>query len=186
MEHSHKVLLQAQLFQQEQEEIDRRLRATLSSDTTKDAAAQFEACMVKLQRLDVAEGYVSLILQVHELSEEARKAIRIDPKAALVPYSKLQHLSKDLKTRHEALEDAAVHLVDYVEKNTNALWDEMKSKLADQFEEVLARIAWPTPTANINEAPEFASVFEKLLILQEPYVFLTVLLLFCVYVCMTK
>lgn len=163
-------MIQAQLFQQKQEEIDRRLRDNFSSDTTQEAAAQFAGIMEKIQRLDVAEGYVSLILEVHDLSEQARKAIQIDPKAALLPYNKLQHLSKGLKSRHGSFEDAAVHLVDYVEKETDTLWAEMKGKLAGQLEEVLARISWPNPTADLKELPEFAKVFEKLLILQEPYV----------------
>ncbi|RPA89814.1 hypothetical protein L873DRAFT_1822137 [Choiromyces venosus 120613-1] len=167
-EHSHNLLIQAQIFQQNQDDIDRRLRATTSSATAQDAAAQFEASMEKLRRLDVAKGYVSLILQVHELSDEARKGIQKDPKLALVPYNKLQRLSKDLKSRHEEMEDAAVHLVDHVEKTTGLLWDEMKSRLAGQFEEVLSKIGWPTVDADVSKVPEFGKVFEKLLVLQEP------------------
>jgi len=124
--------------------------------------------MEKLRRLDVAKGYVSLILQVHELSDEARKGIQKDPKLALVPYNKLQRLSKELRSRHKEMEDAAVHLVDYVEKTTALLWDEMKNRLAEQFGEVLSKIGWPTVNADVGNVPGFAKVFEKLLVLQEP------------------
>lgn len=126
--------------------------------------------MEKLRRLDVAKGYVSLILEVNELSEQARKQIQTDPKAALIPYNKLQHLSKSLKIRHEASESAAVHLVDFVEKTKNTLWDEMKNKLAGEFQDVLGKMGWPTPTVDLNKFPEFQKGFDKLLILQEPYV----------------
>ncbi|KAG0635592.1 TIP-1 family-domain-containing protein [Tuber brumale] len=167
-EHSHNLLIQAQLFQQNQDDIDRRLRAATSSDTPQDAAAKFEASMEKLRRLDVAKGYVSLILQVHELSDKARKEIRKDPKLALMPYNELQRLSKELKSRHEEMEGAAVHLVDHIEKTTGLLWDEMKSCLARQFGEALSKIGWPTVTTDVNNVPGFGEAFEKLLVLQEP------------------
>lgn len=169
-EHSQNVLIQAQLFRQEQEDIDHRLKATTSSETIQDAALEFETSMEKLRRLDVAKGYMSLILEVNQLSEDARKQIQSDPKAALVPYNKLQHLSKSLKARHEASESAAVHLVTFVEKTTSTLWDEMKNKLAGELQDVLGKMGWPTPTASLNNFPAFQKGFDKLLVLQEPYV----------------
>lgn len=167
-EHSQNVLIQAELFRQEQEDIDRRLRATTSSETAQDAAREFEASMEKLRRLDVAKGYVALIIEVNKLSEEARKLIQKDPKSALVPYNKLQNLSKSLRIRHEASESAAVHLVDFVETTTSTLWDEMKDKLAGEFQDVLGKMGWPAPKVDLNKFPEFQKGFEKLLILQEP------------------
>ncbi|CUS14102.1 unnamed protein product [Tuber aestivum] len=167
-EHSHNLLIQAQLFQQNQDDIDRRLQATTSSDTVQDAAAKFESSMEKLHRLDVAEGYVSLILHVHQLSDEAREGIQKDPKLALAPYNKLQRVSKELKSRHREMEDVAVHLVGYVEKTTGLLWDEMKNCLSGQFGEVLSKINWPTVSADVSNAPGFGKAFEKLLVLQEP------------------
>lgn len=169
-EHSQNVLIQAQLFRQEQEDIDRRLRATTSSETAQDAAREFETSMEKLRRLDVAKGYIALIIEVNKLSEEARKLIQKDPKSALVPYNKLQHLAKSLKIRHEASESAAVHLVDFVEKTTSTLWDEMKDKLAGEFQNVLGKMGWPAPKVDLNKFPEFQKGFDKLLVLQEPYV----------------
>ncbi|KAH0614521.1 uncharacterized protein H6S33_000157 [Morchella sextelata] len=167
-EHSQNVLIQAQLFRQEQEDIDRRLRATTSSETAQDAAREFETSMEKLRRLDVAKGYIALIIEVNKLSEEARKLIQKDPKSALVPYNKLQHLAKSLKIRHEASESAAVHLVDFVEKTTSTLWDEMKDKLAGEFQNVLGKMGWPAPKVDLNKFPEFQKGFDKLLVLQEP------------------
>ncbi|KAL7275623.1 hypothetical protein RUND412_001434 [Rhizina undulata] len=167
-DHSRKVLIQTQLYQQNQSDIDRRIQATAASDTAQDAARSFEESMEKLRRLEVAKGYVSLMLQAHELSEEARKHITTDPKAALIPYNKLQLLAKTVKKRNEELESPAVHLVDFVEKATDRLWDEMKEKLAGEFREALNKLGWPTTTPDVASVPEFARGFEKLLILQGP------------------
>lgn len=66
-EHSEQLLTQAHLFQQEQIDIDRRLQAIAASEETKDAARQIQASMDRLQRLEIAKGYVELIQLVHNL-----------------------------------------------------------------------------------------------------------------------
>jgi len=66
-EHSEKLLNQAQIFQQEQIDLDRRLQAIAASEETKDVARQIQASIDKLQRLEVAKGYVELIQLVHNL-----------------------------------------------------------------------------------------------------------------------
>ncbi|KAF8437405.1 TIP-1 family-domain-containing protein [Terfezia claveryi] len=167
-EHSEKLLNQAQLFQQEQIDIDQRLQAIAASEETKDAARQIQASMDKLQRLEVAKGYVELIQLVHNLSEEAWKQIDTNPKAALVPYKKLQHLYKNLKARHEETEEAAVHLVYHVERTTSELWDSMKEKLSGEFQAILTRMGWPLTTLDVTQDPAFEVGFCKLLDLQEP------------------
>ena len=60
-------MTQAQLFQQEQVDIGRRLQAIAASEETKDVARQLQTTMDKLQRLEVAKGYVELIQLVHNL-----------------------------------------------------------------------------------------------------------------------
>ena len=107
-------------------------------------------------------------------SEEAWKQIDTNPKGALVPYKKLQHLSKDLKKRHDETEEAAVHLVDYVERTSNELWDSMKEKLSGEFQAILTKMGWPSTTLDLTKDPAFEVGFVKLLDLQEPYGFLRV------------
>lgn len=101
-------------------------------------------------------------------SEEAWKLIDSKPKGALVPYKRLQHLSKDLKKRHDETEEAAVHLVDYVERTSNELWDSMKEKLSGEFQAVLTKMGWPSITFDATKDPAFEVAFFKLLDLQEP------------------
>jgi len=105
-------------------------------------------------------------------SEEAWNQIDTNPKAALVPYKKLQHLSKDLKARNEETEEAAVHLVDHVERTSSELWDSMKEKLSGEFQAILTRMGWPLTTLDVMQDPAFEVGFCKLLDLQEPYVLL--------------
>ena len=105
-------------------------------------------------------------------SEEAWKQIDSNPKAALLPYKKLQHLSKDLKTRNQETEEAAVHLVDHVERTSSELWDSMKEKLSGEFQGILTRMGWPLTTLDVTQDPAFEAGFCKLLDLQEPYVLL--------------
>ena len=59
--------MEVQSFQQEQRVIDRGLQAVKASEETRDAARQIQATMDRLQRLEVAKGYVELIQLVHHL-----------------------------------------------------------------------------------------------------------------------
>lgn len=174
--HSEKLLAEANAFQAAQAGIDRRLLATTSAVTAAEAAEQFETTVEKLRRLDVARGYVDLLRRVQELSEEARRCVDAgNPEAALLPYTQLQELVEGLKTRNEASEEAAVHLVHYVDTATGELWKSMRERLAKGLDEVLAKVKWPRE--NVEEEMkgrvevEFRVVFEKLLVLQGPWVF---------------
>ena len=173
--HVKKLLAEAHVFQNAQLGIDRRLLATTKADTAAEAASQFEATVEKLRRLDVARGYVELFRRVQELSAEARACVDAgNPEAALRPYTQLQELAAGLRARNEAAEEAAVHLVHYVEGATGSLWKSMKERLARELEAVLEKVGWPAETAEaaMREADavarEFRVAFEKLLVLQGP------------------
>lgn len=169
--HSTHLRGEIDAFTQKQEAIDRRLLATTTADTAIDAAARFEATMERLQRLDVATGYVDLLRRVQVLDEQAAGLVdRGDPEAALRPYTLLQELARGLKERNEAAEGAAVHLVDYVEGATEQLWRRMRERLARGLEEVLMKLKWPAEKVVMTKevAEEFRSAFEKLLVLQGP------------------
>jgi len=77
-----------------------------------------------------------------------------------------------LKKRHEETEEAAVHLVDYVERTSSGLWDSMKERLSGEFQATLTKIGWPSATLDVTQSPAFEAGFCKLLDLQEPYVLL--------------
>ncbi|KAI5801476.1 TIP-1 family-domain-containing protein [Peziza echinospora] len=170
---SEQLIFQAELFQQDQENIDRRIEeeeaGVVLSEETQQVARELRESADKLKRLNIAKGYVEFLQLVCALSDEARKQIDVNnPKAALVPYNKLQHLSKDLRKRHEETEEAAVHLVDYVERTSRELWDSMKEKLSGEMQAILKKMGWPSTTLDVKKYPEFETAFVKLLDLQEP------------------
>jgi RAD50-interacting protein 1 len=61
------VRTQVQAFNQEQADIDQRLKTITQSETSDEAVRRFETSMEKLQRLDVAKGYLSLLQEVETL-----------------------------------------------------------------------------------------------------------------------
>lgn len=70
----HAVHLQqkARAFQEEQEDIDRRVMAITQSETSDEAARRFEGAMNRLHRLDVAVGYAKMLKEVDELRYTGR------------------------------------------------------------------------------------------------------------------
>lgn len=65
--HRKKLLKDAEAFQKQQVDIDRRLRILAQSDTSDDAIVKFESSMQRLQRLDVAKGYFTLLVEAQNL-----------------------------------------------------------------------------------------------------------------------
>ena len=65
--HSEKLLLEAQVFQQEQFDIEQRRHATTGSESTIIAARQIKASTDKLHKLEVSKGYIELIQLIHQL-----------------------------------------------------------------------------------------------------------------------
>lgn len=66
-DHRDAVRNKAQEFNQEQADIDRRLKIITQSETSDEAVRVFESSMEKLRRLDVAKGYLSLLQEVESL-----------------------------------------------------------------------------------------------------------------------
>jgi uncharacterized protein YlxW (UPF0749 family) len=54
----------ARAFQQEQQDIERRLLIVTQSETSDDAVQKFEKSMERLRKLDMAAGYVELLKEV--------------------------------------------------------------------------------------------------------------------------
>ncbi|KAI9823285.1 MAG: hypothetical protein M1832_002509 [Thelocarpon impressellum] len=168
--HGSTVLEEAETFQRWQADIDRRLLIVTRSETSDEAAQLFSQSVEKLQRLDLATGYVELLKEADDLRAEARTKINISPQAALEPYLRLQRISKALKALQPAAEDAAPHLIDHVENAANDLWREMKNTLGAEFEKTLAKINWPSRDATVNGEleREWQEGIKKLLDLQAP------------------
>lgn len=93
-----------------------------------------------------------------------------DPSGALKPYTELKQLAIGLKKRSDENEGVAVHLVDYVQRSTDGLWDEMKKRLGEGLRDVLEKAGWPKEGAVVGKVQEkeFREAVEKLLVLQGP------------------
>lgn len=103
---------------------------------------------------------------------EARRNFNVSPQAALNPYLRLQNLVAALKEAQPAAEDAAPHLIDYVDLSTQTLWNQMKEAFARDFQETLTKMKWPGKDVILSGRLEieWTEGVEKLLELQEPYV----------------
>lgn len=103
---------------------------------------------------------------------DTRRNFSVSPQAALNPYLRLQNLVTALKEAQPAAEDAAPHLVDYVDLSAQTLWKQMKEAFARGFQETLTKMKWPGKDVVLSGRIEieWTEGVEKLLELQEPYV----------------
>ncbi|OTB01935.1 hypothetical protein M426DRAFT_323036 [Hypoxylon sp. CI-4A] len=160
-----------QEFYNLQESIDVRLKIVAESNAPDEAIRRLEQPMKQLHKVELAHQYVSLLQDVENLRLEARSHLPHHPKAALQSYTRLKKLSVRLRELQRAADEAATHLVSYVEKITESLWEEMKRTMSEELENVLKQRNWPQgidPNAEMDE--EWLQCFEKLIDLQVPEV----------------
>jgi hypothetical protein len=167
-DHARTVLKKTEVFQAHQENIDKRLMIVTASDAPDDAVQRFQGPMEKLRRVELANLYVELLKEVDDLTAQARSNLPADPKAALMPYTMLKSLSVSLARLQGPAEGAGVHVVTYVNKRVDSLWEEMKKIMTDDFEAVLKKIEWPSSVDDQALTGEWSESFQKLLDLQTP------------------
>jgi RAD50-interacting protein 1 len=162
---------QIEEFEKLQESIDTRLQIVAASDAPDEAIQRLEAPMKQLHKVELAQDYIRLLQDVENYRTEARSHLPQSPKAALEPYSRLKRLSVRLRELQRAADQAAGHLVAYVENVTSNLWDEMKATMSEEFSAVLKKRNWPQgvdPASEMDQ--EWIQAFEKLIDLQVPEV----------------
>lgn len=158
-------------FQKLQESIDVRLKIVAESNAPEEAIRRLDQPMKQLQKVELAYQYVSLLQDVENLRLQARSHLPQSPKAALQPYSRLKKLSMRLKELQGIADGAATHLVSYVERITDHLWDEMKNTMSEEMDNILKKRNWPQGVEPIAEMDaEWLQCFEKLVDLQLPEV----------------
>ncbi|KAJ5361006.1 hypothetical protein N7541_001850 [Penicillium brevicompactum] len=150
-EHAEATRKQAEAFAAEQDDIDRRLKAITQSETSDEAARSLEKSMEKLHRLEVSKGYVELLKEAEQLSNQALDSIASEPRAALGPYAHLRKIVGLLKSAQPAAEGAAPHLVDYTDKLASALRQQMKKYFGDRLQKTLQELKWPTRELNVTD-----------------------------------
>ncbi|KAF1843640.1 RINT-1 family protein-like protein [Cucurbitaria berberidis CBS 394.84] len=170
--HAHHAQLQQRgdAFQHAQADIDRRLMVITASETSDDAVPRFEAVLDTLHRLDVANGYVELLSEVHVLSKHAQAQLQTSNEAALHPYKQLRALHTRLTNLQHAAEGAAPQLLHHVDSITQVLRTKILDAFSSDLDVVLKKIHWPTPKANIPSQlrEEWETAIAKLLDLQMP------------------
>lgn len=152
-------------FNELQASIDIRVKIAAASDAPSEAIARLQQPMKKLQNVELAQKYLTLLQDVEKLRAEARSHLPGSPKAALEPYSKLKELAMKLRTLSGNDE---LHLVDHVEAVTEALWCEMKKTMSAELNAVLEKRQWPRVDPHSEMDQEWIDCFEKLIDLQMP------------------
>ncbi|KAI0381331.1 TIP-1 family-domain-containing protein [Hypomontagnella monticulosa] len=156
-------------FNELQESIDARLKIVAESNAPDEAIRRLERPMKQLHKVELAYQYVSLLQDVEKLRLEARSRLPQSPKAALQPYSKLKKLCARLRELQRVADEAATHLVNYVEKVADDLWEEMKNTMSNELENILKKRNWPQGVdTNTEMDSEWLQCFEKLIDLQVP------------------
>lgn len=167
-ERTESIRERANEFQQEQADIDDRLRMVTESDTSEDAVQRFEASMQELQKLEVATGYVELLREVDTLRKDCTVQLGKSDKGALAPYRRLQHLVASLQPLQEAAEGAAPHLLDHIRQEVHSLRQTIHKSFSDDLEKTLKKMNWPKPTKTVPMAlqHEWSTNVGRLLSLQ--------------------
>lgn len=169
-QHTESVRQKAETFQKEQDDIDRRLLIITQSETSDDAVEKFNASMERLQKLDVAAGYVELLKEVEALRNECTQNLGKSDQAALAPYGRLQRLVMSLQPLQEAAEGAAPHLLDHLVAQVQNLRQTIRKSFAEDLDATLKKMNWPQPTETVPLAleQEWATNIRRLLDLQLP------------------
>ncbi|KAE8382602.1 TIP-1 family-domain-containing protein [Aspergillus bertholletiae] len=172
-DHAEATRKRAEAFNEQQADIDRRLKTLTGSDASDDAAKRFEASIEKLRRLELSKGYVSLLKEAEELriySKEALTSIQSSPKSAIKSYTRLRAIVHSLKDAQPAAEGAAPHLVDYIGKLASALRDHMKTDFTKRLQGTLEQMKWPAKDLYLpdNLRAQWRDSVELLLDLQTP------------------
>ncbi|CAJ2509430.1 Uu.00g144560.m01.CDS01 [Anthostomella pinea] len=156
-------------FERLQQSIDARQRIVMGSTAPDEAIRRLDRPMKQLHKLELAYQYVSLLQDVENMRLEARSHLPQSPKAALESYTRLKQLTMRLRELQCAADEAATHLVNYVERVTENLWDEMKSTMSREMESILKKRNWPQGVdTNAEMDAEWLQCFEKLVDLQVP------------------
>lgn len=166
--HSDSVRRKAQTFQQEQDEIERKLLVVTQSSTSDDAVERFEESMESLRKLDVAMGYIELIQEVDTLKSECTSQLGKSDREALEPYRRLQQLVANLQPLQEAAEGAAPHLLDHIGQQVQGLRQAIQKSFSTDLEQTLKKMNWPKAMNTVPLAlqKEWESNFGRLLDLQ--------------------
>lgn len=169
VQHIKSVQQKSAAFQEEQEDIDRRLLIVTQAETSDDAVQKFAGSMERLHKLEVAAGYVELLKEVDILRTECLSQLGKSDDAALQPYVRLQQLVASLRPLQETAEGAAPHLLDHVAESVQTLRHTIQTSFSENLEKTLKKMNWPKSTDTVPLAlqKEWETNIARLLDLQK-------------------
>ncbi|KKK13580.1 hypothetical protein P175DRAFT_0435452 [Aspergillus ochraceoroseus IBT 24754] len=169
-DHAEATRKRAEAFNEQQADIDQRLKALTGSDASDEAAKRFESSIKKLRRLELSRGYVALLKDAEDLSKEALRNVHSEPRLAIASYSRLRNIVVSLEEAQPAAEGASPHLVDYVGRLASKLKEQMKGEFTKRLQGTLEKMKWPSKELHFPEdlKAQWADSVELLLDLQTP------------------
>ncbi|OJJ51606.1 hypothetical protein ASPZODRAFT_431789 [Penicilliopsis zonata CBS 506.65] len=169
-DHVEALRQRAETFNEQQADIDQRLKEITQSETSDQAVQKFETSMEKLQKLEISTGYVELLQEVEELSKESLQIIESTPLLALKPYARLRDIVLALRNAQPAAEGAAPHLIDHAEQLALALKKQIKDNFNGRLQSTLEKMKWPSKSLVLTDdlIAEWTNHVELLLELQIP------------------
>ncbi|PHH52784.1 hypothetical protein CFIMG_003822RA [Ceratocystis fimbriata CBS 114723] len=153
-------------FQQLQKKIDESVATASTAAAPTEAIQRLQEPLRKIQTVELAQSYLELLQDAHDLKTQALKKVVESPKAAIVPYGQLKGLADNMRKLHSAADEAAVHLVGYIETLATDLWAELKTATATQLETILAARKWPMVDPESEMDDEWILCVDKVLELQ--------------------
>ncbi|PYH93283.1 RINT-1 family protein [Aspergillus ellipticus CBS 707.79] len=169
-DHAEATRKRAEAFNDQQADIDRRLKAITGSDSSDEAAKRFEAGIEKLRRLEISKSFMTLLKEAEQLSKEAVNKIKDQPRVAIKSYTRLRNISRSLVEAQPAAEGAAPHLVDYVGRLASALREQMKAEFTRRLQGTMEQMKWPSKDLHFpaDLQAQWKENMELLLDLQKP------------------
>lgn len=152
-------------FNQLQASIDQRVQISATSTAPDEAIARLQRPMKKFQSVKLAHKYLVLLKDVEHLRHKAQVNCSGSPETALEPYTKLKELSLRLRTLPG---NESLHVVDYIEKVTESLRDEIKGRWSAELDTIITKRHWPKIDPRSEMDDEWLACFEKLVDLQIP------------------
>ncbi|KAL3493798.1 TIP-1 family-domain-containing protein [Aspergillus germanicus] len=150
-DHAETTRRRAEAFNEQQADIDRRLKALTRSNASDEAAKRFETGIRKLQRLELSRGYIRLLKDAEDLSKKALQSIQSAPQLAITSYSQLRSIVEQLKEAQPAAEGASPHLVDYVGQLASKLRMELKGEFTRRLRSTIEQMKWPSKDLNLSD-----------------------------------
>ncbi|CAD0106989.1 unnamed protein product [Aureobasidium uvarum] len=168
-QHATEIKQKGAAFQQDQQDLDRRLQVVTQSETSDDALQKFESSMERLRKLDMASGYAEMLQEVDTLRQECCEQLGKSDKAALTAYKRLSALATGLQPLSEAAEGAAPHLIVHVLRTAHDARTQIEQAFAADFEKTLTKMGWPKQGISVPPGlqAEWNIHIEKLIDLQK-------------------